>query len=520
MSRVSRVAITVAVLSCVSPFVHADVKLPAIFTSNMVLQRDTRLPVWGTADAGEAVKVTFGTQEKSTTAAADGRWKVELDAVPASAQPAELRVTGNNTVTFSNVLVGEVWVCSGQSNMEWALRNTNDFTTAIAEAQHPNIRLFTVKKKVSQDPLNDVEGAWVECSPQTVPGFSAVAYYFGREVQQKLDVPVGLINSSWGGTPAEAWTPRDAMEADEQLKPIIDRQLKAIKDLPVALEKYKVDLEKWKAMASTQPAATQPNAPAALRRPQEPNPHNQNAPAHLYNGMIHPIVPYATRGAIWYQGESNAGRANQYHKLLSTLIESWRGAWGRTSDEYAFYIVQLANFMAPTDDPNKASNWAQLREAQSDTARSVPHTGVAVTIDIGDEKDIHPRNKLDVGKRLAALALNRTYGLSDVVASGPTWKKMEVVGSVATLSFDDVAGGLIAKGAEDGKTPGGFAISGADKKFVHADAKISEDGQTVTVSSEQVTTPTAVRYGWADNPTKANLYNHAGLPASPFRTDE
>jgi sialate O-acetylesterase len=490
---------------------RADVKLPKVIGDNMVVQRDIKIPIWGTADPGERVEVSLEDRHADATADAHGHWKAVLGALPAGG-PYELTIAGKNKITLKNVLVGEVWVCSGQSNMEMSVNRAMNAEQDIAAANYPKIRLFTVPKKVAETPLDDIAAGpnqtvqWVECSPQTVPGFSAVGYFFGRDLYKALDVPIGLIHTSWGGTPAESWTSKETLEADPELRPIAARWEKTLRDYPEAKEKYEKQLATWKEEAAKAKAEGKPEP----RRPVEPlGPQHPHRAAGLYNAMITPLVPYAVRGAIWYQGESNAGRAYQYRKLLPAMIRDWRKAW--QNEEFPFLIVQLANFMQRAPEPGD-SDWAELREAQLQTL-SVPHTGLGVTIDIGEANDIHPKNKQDVGHRLALIAEATTYG-KDVEYSGPSYASMHAEGSAIRLRFTHAGGGLVAK---RGDKLEGFAIAGKDRKFHWAEAKI--DGDSVVVRSDQVADPVAVRYAWANNPA-TNLYNKAGLPASPFRTDD
>ncbi|UCD50434.1 MAG: hypothetical protein JSW27_23280 [Phycisphaerales bacterium] len=485
----------------------ADIRLPAIVGDNMMLQAGEEAPLWGWADPGETVylSVSWHRMERRTTADADGKWTISVKTPPAGG-PYEITLKGKNTIAIKNVLVGEVWVCSGQSNMQWSVQNSANSEQEIAAAKYPKIRLFSVARKVADTPQADCDGTWAECSPETVPGFSAVAYFFGRQLHEELKTPIGLIHTSWGGTPAEAWTTSAMMKSDPDFKPILDRYADAVANYPQALVKFKERLEQWQ-KASEQAKAEGKRAPG---RPYAPlGPGHPHSPSGLYNAMIAPLIPYAIQGAIWYQGESNAGRAYQYRKLFPAMIESWRKTWGQ--GQFPFLFVQLANFMQTKDEPSDSA-WAELREAQTMTL-DLPNTGMAVIIDIGEADDIHPKNKQDVGKRLALWALAKTYG-HDVVWSGPLYKSMETKDGKIVLRFDHVDGGLVAQGGNPVK---GFALSGADKKFVWAEAEI--EGDTVLVSSEAVAAPVAVRYAWADNPV-CNLYNQAGLPASPFRTDD
>jgi sialate O-acetylesterase len=439
-------------------------------------------------DAGQnAATAESVTQTERTKADDKGAWKVELAPLKATNEPVGFVVTGKNKLTLENVIVGDVWVCSGQSNMEWSVDRAANPEQEIAEAKYPTIRLFQVQKKVSSaGPAEDVVGKWVVCSPETIAGFSAVGYFFGREIQKTTGAPVGLIGTYWGGTPAEAWTSREKLESEPAFKPILDR---------------------WKAI-DEKVAAGEPQRTGR----EEMGPNHQHHPAGLFNAMVAPIVPYGIKGAIWYQGESNAGRAYQYRKLFPAMITDWRGRWGQ--GDFPFFWVQLANFMDRKDQPGDSA-WAELREAQSKTL-SLPKTGQAVIIDIGEAGDIHPKNKQDVGKRLALAALKVAYGKDDVVYSGPTFKAVKFEGDKATVAFENVGGGLQAQGGE----LKGFAIAGEDRVFKWAKAEI-KDGEpgVVVLTSPDVPSPVAVRYAWADNP-EATLYNAEGLPASPFRTDD
>jgi len=485
----------------------ADVKLPAVIGDNMVLQQGGKISIWGWADPGEEVMagVSWHSMKWAVTADKDGKWTFKMNP-PKAGGPYEMTISGKNVIEIKNIMVGEVWVCSGQSNMQMAVQSSANAEQEIAGADYPKIRLFTVTRKVAEEPQLDCEGSWSECSPETVPGFSAVAYFFGRELHKELNVPVGLIHTSWGGTPAEAWTRREVLEADADFAPILKRYDDAVAKYPQAMEQYKQKLAEWK--QAVEKAKAEGKKPP--RRPRAPfGPGNPHAPAGLYNAMIAPLIPYGIQGAIWYQGESNAGRAYQYRTLFPAMIKNWRDDWGR--GKFSFLFVQLANFMKTKPEPDESA-WAELREAQSMTL-ALPNTGMAVIIDIGDAVDIHPKNKQDVGKRLALWPLAGIYG-KKLVYSGPIYKSMKADGNSIILSFDHAGGGLVAKG--DGQLKG-FSIAGADRKFVWADAKI--EGNTVVVSSEKVSDPVAVRYAWADNPV-CNLYNKEGLPATPFRTDD
>jgi len=485
---------------------RADIRLPAIISDNMVLQGGDRVALWGWADPNEEINVSVSWRKTGWTVQADdkGTWRFKMMA-PEVGGPYEVTLKGKNTITIRNILVGEIWVCSGQSNMEWPVRSSTNAEQEVATANSPKIRLFTVQHAVADTPQPDCKGKWVECSPQTVGDFSAVGYFFGRELYKQLDVPIGLIQTSWGGTPAESWTCQSMLEEETIFQPILQRYKDAVAQYPQAMTKFKENLSKWEEAAKK----AKDEGKQAPPRPGEPlGPGSPWSPAGLYNAMIAPLTPYAIRGAIWYQGESNAGRAYQYRDLFPTMIRSWWDNWGL--GEFPFLFVQLANFKEAKEEPGD-SDWAELREAQTMTL-SLPKTGMAVAIDIGDAKDIHPKNKQDVGKRLALWALAKTYS-KKVECCGPIYKSMAKKDNKIILRFDHVGGGLAAKGNEP---PKGFALAGEDCKFVWADAKI--EGDTVVVSSEKIAKPVAVRYAWADNPI-CSLYNKAGLPASPFRTD-
>jgi sialate O-acetylesterase len=461
--------------------VCADVKPHALFSDGVVLQRDAKVRIWGTATDGEKIVVSFQKQTAQTTAQ-NGAWSVTLGPFSVG-EPASLIIKGNNTIIIKDVVVGEVWVASGQSNMEWPMHLTEDAEKNIREASYPNIRLFTVPKRVEKSPVSTVNAQWVRCQPNTVRNFSAVAYYFGRKLHQELAVPVGLINTSWGGTPAEAWTSRDFLESHSRLKSEI--------------------VDPFDALINN--AAKNPAEASKAKKRWGPNgPWSQNAPSALYNGMIEPIIPFRIRGAIWYQGESNAGRADQYRQLFPRMIECWRAKWNQ--GDFPFLFVQLAPFKS-------SPVWAELRESQRETDHKVKNTAMAVITDVGDAVDIHPRKKQPVGERLALAALSEFYG-KNVVGHSPDLKKFEIKGREVVCHFDHVGSGLEIRG---GTTLTGFTIRGADGAWVNADARI-EGSDQVVVSSKQVDKPNAVRFGWSDLPT-GNLFNKEGFPATPFRTD-
>ncbi|SHL83625.1 sialate O-acetylesterase [Hymenobacter psychrotolerans] len=477
----------------------ADVTLPALITDNMVLQQKSTVALWGWATPGEAVTVMGGWQKKPVKATADaqGNWLVRVPTGKAGG-PYTLTVQGNNQLTINNVLLGEVWLCSGQSNMAFPIsKGASNWMTGVQneaevlpKATYPAIRMFTVAQKVADEPQRDVQGSWVVCSPQTVGTFSAVAYFFGQEIHAKTGVPVGLIHSSWGGTPAESWTRREVLEQNPELRPILTRYADGLTQRPA----YETALAAWKREKERNPKSTK-------LKPAEPLSATSNkSPAKLYNGMIRGLEPYTLRGTIWYQGESNAERAYQYRTLFPALIASWRQAWQQPT--MPFYFVQIA--------PHKGQN-PEIREAQLVTWQTVPNTGMVVTTDVGDSLDIHPRDKQTVGLRLARWALRNEYGQSKLEASGPLYKYMKKEGDKVRIIFEHAEGlqktsGLLRE----------FTVAGADSVFHPAQARL--DGSTVVVWSEQVPQPVAVRFGWSKSPMP-NLFNAAGLPASPFRTD-
>ena len=645
----------------------AEVKLASVIGDNMVLQQGIPAPIWGWAEAGETVTVRFMGQAKTATADQDGRWMVRLDplTVLPDGRGRMMRIEGNNRLVLRNILIGEVWICSGQSNMQFATISSDNGKEEAAAADFPTMRLFTVPDITAPVPVETCAGSWAVCTPETAAGFSAVGFFFGRKLNQDLKVPVGLINTSWGGTVAEAWTSAPALRAklpefnaelDKLAGPQADYQ-KAMADFQAKMNDFNASVNKlydleedlktgakyaapdlddhaWKTMdlpgnwetkglpdldgivvyrkTLDIPAAwagkeiilrpgpidevettwfngeqvggagrsrtretqywnqtreyrvpgklVHAGANVVMIRVSDTNgqgglwgaapdtmfaeladgsdkthlslagdwrylvefalptrpgdPTNPNRPSVLFNAMISPLIPFGIRGAIWYQGESNAGRPDQYRTLMPTLITDWRTRWG--VGDFTFLMVSLANFMARTDAPVE-SGWAELREAQALTAERLPHTGQALAIDIGDAKDIHPRNKQEVGRRLALAAEAMAYG-QKLEYSGPVYKSMRVEGSKLVLSFTHTDGGLVAKAVDDAKEGvlSGFAVCGPDKKFVAATAEIH--GDEVWVWSDQAPLPVAVRYAWANNPL-CNLYNQAGLPAVPFRTD-
>jgi sialate O-acetylesterase len=495
---------------------RADVTLAPLFHDHAVLQCDQPVPVWGQAEPGEAVTVAFGGQNLRTIAGVDGRWLVRLAPLPASSHPAELVVTGKNTVRATDVLVGEVWLCSGQSNMEFPVNDPkiayfklDNAAAEVAAADYPLIRQFKVARAVAAAPAASVRGDWAVCSPETVGQFTAAGYFFARDLHRKLGVPVGIINSTWGGTPVESWMSAQALAAPE-FHAVAARWQQMLAEFPSKKTEADAAIAAW----NRAEAAAKANGPAAHaiflqqnRRPRLPRgPGDPWTPSGLFNGMIAPLVPAAFRGVLWYQGESNAERASEYRALFGTMITQWRETWARGN--FPFYFVQLANYRLPSD-PSGAT-YAFLREAQAQTL-ALPNTGMAVTIDIGNPDDIHPGNKQEVGHRLALIAETNTYGCAGE-ASGPVVASVSRDGAALRVKFTH-AEGLATRHASST----GFALAGADKVFHPADVRV--EGDSVVVSSSAVPAPVAVRYAWANAPS-ATLFNSAGLPASPFRTDK
>jgi sialate O-acetylesterase len=518
LSALGRLALVLAAVFV--PAARANVTVSPMFTDHAVLQQDKPIYVWGTADPGESVRVSLSNDNGTTGGAQtteNGHWVAKLPPQKAGG-PYTLTVQGRNRIQFKDVLIGEVWVCSGQSNMEWQLRSSFEAPKDIAAAANPKLRLFTVAKATSTRPLDKVKGEWKECTPDTVPGFSAVAYYFGRDLQKAVDVPVGLIHTSWGGTPAQAWTSKEALSASPNLRhypqEVAERvekydAEKAKEQYDAAMEQYKETMAKHreavaKAKEENKPA---PKAPQRPRAPVAPG-QSQNDASTLYNAMIAPIIPYGIRGVIWYQGESNADKAYEYRTLFSTMIQDWRANWKQ--GDFPFLLVQLAPYKKINPKPVE-SDWAELREAQLMATKSLGKVGMAVITDVGEENDIHPKKKEPVGARLALLARKIAYG-QEIVAMGPVYKKMRVQGNEVVLTFDNVGAGLESRGEK----LTGFTVAGADRKFYPADAVIQ--GDTVVVSAAGVDKPVAVRFGWANYPV-VNLWNKDGLPATPFRTD-
>ncbi|MDP4693889.1 MAG: sialate O-acetylesterase [Opitutales bacterium] len=479
----------------------ADVLLPNIFSDHMILQHGQHNPVWGRADAGELVRVTIAGQSHETVADSQGTWRVELEPMAASHEPKTLQVSGiKSQLSFTDVLVGEVWMCSGQSNMAWSINATNDYDMEIATADYPEIRLLSVPRVGTQDPQFDIEAQWKVCTPENVKDFSGPGYLFGRRLHTTLKVPVGLIYNAWGGSDLEAWLPRKVLEDAGQDAYLAEWDEYISKYSDAYLERQKVEYQKW----------LDAGKPGKKKFPARDVRTAQKRPANIFNGVLHPTIGYGIKGVIWCQGESNIGRAYEYRSLFPLLINTWRDLWAQ--DDLPFYWIQLADHNVEKSQPAE-SYWAELREAQT-MALSLPNTGEAVVIDIGEARDIHYRNKQEAASRLVRHALANEYGYK-IATSSPRYQSMEVDGNTITLTFDHVATHLYAFDVPEVK---GFAIAGADKKFVWAQAEIIGKNK-VKVWSDQIADPAAVRYGWADNPV-VNRYDRNSLPVTPFRTDD
>ncbi|MBU81745.1 MAG: sialate O-acetylesterase [Planctomycetota bacterium] len=509
----------------------AEVRVPGFFNHHMVLQRDMPVPVWGRADPGEMVKVSFAGQEHETRTGDDGTWMVKLNPLKAS---AEGRLLTAGETRIEDVVVGEVWICSGQSNMQFRVDKALNAEQEIAAADYPGIRQLNMNRTAAYLPNTDADGEWSVCSPGTAGKYTAVGYYFARKLYKELKIPIGLIDASWGGTGVEPWIP----EAGYRMIPELNKQLEELEfGLPASpagkekWERYLDGIEQWLPGAGRQVARGKlpVNIPARPGR----LPATHHGLTKIYNAVINPLIPYAIRGTIWYQGESSWGHGPHYFYLKQGLIEGWRARWNQPpasartmpGRDFSFYTVQLANLHPYNQKPEGGDGYARIREAQR-RCLELSNTGLAVTYDIGNPTDIHPKNKQDVGLRLALWALAKDYG-KEVVYSGPLFERIEIKGNEAHIHFTCTGSGLMA-GNKDG--PGaaqavqtkleGFAVAGSDKKWHWAEAKITPDGKSLIVTSAQVSEPAAVRYAYRWNPFHSNLYNKEGLPAAPFRTDD
>ena len=508
-------AVAITSLTLGAGLARADVTLPHLLSDHMVLQRDCAIPVWGWAEPGEEVTVLIGKSEARTTTGATGSWRVDLPAMAAGG-PHELTIRGRNTILLSDILIGEVWLCSGQSNMEMGIEVVENGKEEAAAADFPGIRLFEVARNPRGEPQDDVAGQWLVCSPESIVegdwgGFSAVAYFFGRELHRELEVPIGLIDSCWGGTRIEPWTPPAGFRAVPAVShfadEIAEKDREYKEDLPGRLEA----IERW-IEATRDSLANGRRLPDDPWWPRHPT-ASAESPSGLYNGMIHPLLPFAIKGALWYQGESNvhARDGMAYFEKMKALIGGWRAAWG--CGEFPFYFVQIAPFNydwhAPGIDPLEVP---RIWEAQT-ASLALANTGMIVTTDIANLRDIHPGNKQEVGRRLSLLALRNEYGRGEVVYSGPLFRDVSVESGKMRIQFDHAQGGLKSR---DDKPLTWIQIAGEDQQFVDAEAEI--DGQTLLVWSDAVENPVAVRFGW-NMLAEPNLANAAGLPASPFRSD-
>lgn len=501
----------------------ANPSLPAVFGDHMVLQRDKPVPVWGHAQRDEPIVVRFGDQEHRTTADASGAWRVVLEPMEASAEPRDLEVEGHSLLLLRNVLVGEVWLASGQSNMQWSVAQSADPQNEIANGDHPRLRMLNVVRETAREPRPDLRGSWQVSHPDTVAQFSAVGYYFARHLMQELDVPVGILHTSWGGTRVEAWTTEATLRSTPAAAAILESwDVRRLAWEQGGLQRRINSVERQRGWEQNSAGILFGNferrrdGGELQRVPRAPGDESDPGLSHhhysnLYNQMIHPLVGYSMRGVIWYQGESNASRAVQYRALMPAMIRDWRGLW---DEELPFIQVQLAGFR-PQGGPQGAEQWLELQEAQLLTARDTPNVGMAVAHDIGDPGDIHPANKQEVGRRLALWALHHTYDRGDVVPSGPLLATHEVTGRGMELTFDHADG---LRTLADDQPVIGFELAGEDQVWHTAEAVI-EDGRVI-VTADAVESPVAVRYAWDSYPERVNLVNGAGLPASSFRTDD
>lgn len=489
---------------------RAELKLPAIIGDNMVLQQKQEDPVWGWDTPGTKVTVTFAGQTKTAEADKDGRWTVKLDAMPANATPQAMTIKGTTERTLQNILIGEVWMCSGQSNMQWSVSGDWKGDLEALTAKIPGLRLISVPQIGTQELQNDFKGQWAASDSNNSKGFSAVGFFFGRYLHQALGVPVGLINNAWGGSAAEAWVRRDSLDKDARFKLLMDgwkqreAQLitdKAKTDFEAAMVKWKEDDAKAKAEGKTPPRA--PSSPQSILT-------GNARPGNIFNGVMNPTLGYGMKGVIWYQGESNAGRAWEYAQLFPYMIEQWRAEWKQ--GDFPFYWVQLADYMAEKPEPGDSA-WAELRESQTKTLQ-LPNSGQAVIIDLGEANDIHPKNKTDVAARLARWALAKDYDVK-IAYRSPEYKSIQIAGNKATVTLDCFGGILRTVDVSEVK---GFAVCGEDKVWQWAQAKIVGNDK-VEVWSDKVPAPIAVRYAWADNPV-CNLRTKDGLPVTPFRSDD
>jgi sialate O-acetylesterase len=496
----------------------AELKVPHFFSNHMILQRERAAAIWGKADAGAVVTISFKGKSATTKAAADGKWRAHIETGKADAKGAALTISaGADSIEIQDVLVGEVWFASGQSNMFYTMNRSPDYAGLIAESNHPALRMFNAPLVTAEENQEDIEGSWKSATPETVADYSAVAFFFARKLHLELGVPIGVIKSAWGGKPVETFTSRDALNTLPGTKALVEAMLKdeSSFDQAKADTAYAAKLEQWKDTMAAAKGKADVNRKRLPKKPDLPKRPllTEGRPGVLYAAMIHPFVGYTMRGAIWYQGEGNAKPgAVPYDQTLPLMINDWRKRW---NDEFSFYYVQLASYHAPSTEPGTPDSWALTQDRMRLVLGTTPRTGMAITNDVGEANDIHPKNKKDPGERLARWALAKDYG-QPLIFSGPLFKSSEVKNGAIRVTFNQVGQGLKSR---DGGPVKRFEIAGADKKWKWADAKIDgKDG--VIVNSAEVQRPVAVRYAWAANPEGANLVNSDNLPTSIFRTDD
>lgn len=512
MNRINQSLLGSSLFIALSSFTSAEIKMPAFFSDGMVLQQETGAKIWGTADAGQQVVVKIKTQTATTQADKEGKWKVNLKGLKATQEGGTLTIeAGKDKKTINDVLVGEVWLASGQSNMEWRVTATTS-KESIATDNDNLLRVYVSGNTTSIKESTDFAGSWKATQPENTGSFTAVGYEFAKALRQKLNVPVGIIECSWGGKPVQAFVSDEALKACPEAKAMLDQKASAVKkfDPKQAQANYEKALPKWKEAVAKWQKEKKGNRPRPPRKPQHPA-LSPNMPSAIYNGMIAPIVGYGARGAIWYQGESNArgAQSTSYGELLECLIQDWRKRW---ESNLSFYYVQLANFEKWSDKQGWINVQDEMRRLLDDSNSKTGHVGMATINDIGHPTDIHPKNKKDVGKRLARWALNQDYGKKDVVVSGPLYKSYGVKSNAVIIQFDH-ADGLKSR---DGKPLGSFEIAGADNQWKPAEAMIA--GSAVVLKNKDISKPTQARYAWKSNPTAANLVNAEGLPTSCFIT--
>ncbi len=495
----------------------AELSVPHFFSDHMVLQRERPAAIWGKATAGAEIKITFKNQSATTQTGADGKWRTQIQTGPADATGATLTITtGTDKIQIADVLVGEVWFASGQSNMFYTMNRSPEYANLIAESNHPGLRMFNAPLVTAAENQDDIEGAWQTTTPETTPGFSAVAFFFARKLHLELGIPVGVIKSAWGGKPVETFTSREALNTLPATKALVDATLKdaANYDQAKADAAYATKLTQWKTTMAAAKGQSPEQRKRLPKKPDAPKPPllTEGKPGVLFASMIHPFTGYTMRGAIWYQGEGNAkAGAVPYDQTLPLMINDWRQRW---NDEFSFYYVQLASYHAPSNAPGTPDSWALTQDRMRLVLATTPKTGMAITNDVGEANDIHPKNKKDPGERLARWALAKDYGQT-LTYSGPLFQSSQTLDNAIRVTFDQSGSGLKSR---DGGPLKRFEISGPDKVWHWADAKI-DSPNSVLVSSPQVKQPAAVRYAWAANPEGANLVNSEGLPTSVFRTD-